>query len=137
MRLLLICVMLLAACGLAAAQGRGVEQVVEHGFGGPNTSPDPLLERLGKDQAGYSRSVTGKIVTLDSASRSLVIEGAGKTQLTFVIDARVQLRADKDTAMGGKQDLSLTDYAPGQVVRVSYRISDKKALAIRLKRARS
>jgi hypothetical protein len=39
--------------------------------------------------------------------------------------------------MGGKKDLLLIDYVPGQVVRVSYRLSDNKALAIRLKRARS
>jgi hypothetical protein len=130
MRLLLICVMLLAACSVVAAQG-----VTERNSGGAVTPPNPLFERMGKDPSAYSRSVTGRIVTLDSTGRVLVIEGADKTQLTFIVGARVRLRADKDTGMAGRKDLALSDYAPGQVVRVSYRVSDNQALEVRLKRA--
>jgi hypothetical protein len=129
MKLLLICAMSLAACAAASAQERQT--------GGHVTPPDPLFERMGKDQSLNSRSVTGTILTIDSARGELTIEGADKAQLTFVVDAKVQLKADKDSAMGGKKDLTLSDYTPGQVVKISYRVADNKALAVRLKRARS
>ena len=132
MRLLLICAMLLATSAVAAAQA-----VVGRTTGGPVTPPNPLLERMGRDPGVYSRSVRGVILRLDSARGLLMIEGVGKTQLTFTFDAKVRVRADKDTPLGGRKDLSLTDYTPGQVVKVSYRVSDNKALEIRLKRARS
>ena len=129
MRLLLICIVFAAACGAAMGQERVT--------GGPATTPDPLHERMGRDPSVYSRSVTGKILTIDSAHGVLTIERADKAQLTFVVDAKVQLKADKDSAMGGKKDLSLSDYTAGQVVKISYRVSDNKALAVRLKRTRS
>jgi len=129
MRLLLICIVFAAAGGVAAAQERVT--------GGPATPPNPLNERMGKDPSVYSRSITGKILAVDSAHRVLTIQGAGETQLTFMVDAKVQLKADKDTALGSKKDLSLSDYLPGQVVKVSYRVADNRALAVRLKRARS
>ena len=140
MRLLLICAMLLAACGVAAAQvakSGGGAPVVGVNTGGAATPSSPLYERMGKDPDVYSRSVTGTIVTLDSIRGSLVLEGANKAQLTFVVDSKVRVRADKDTAMGGRKDLSLGDYTPGQFVRVTYRVADNKALEVRLKRARS
>jgi len=124
--------MLLAACSVVAAQG-----VSERNTGAAVTPPNPLFERMGKDPAVYSRSVTGRIVTLDTNSRLLVIEGADKTQLTFIVVEKVRLRAEKDTSMAGRKDLALSDYTPGQVVRVSYRVSDNKALEVRLKRART
>jgi hypothetical protein len=140
MRLLLICAIVVVAWGVAVAQvaksGGGVP-VVGVNTGGPVTPPNPLFERMGKDPSVYSRSVTGTIVTLDSTRGSLVLEGADKTQLTFVVDSKVRVRADKDTAMAGRKDLSLSDYNPGQFVRVTYRVADNKALEVRLKRARS
>jgi uncharacterized protein YqfB (UPF0267 family) len=66
-----------------------------------------------------------------------MIEAADQRQLTFTVDGKARLVADKDTVMGTRKDLSLSDYAPGQLVRVSYRVSDSKALAIRLKRPRT
>lgn len=142
MRLLLICVIIGAALGVAAAQGAptkssGVPAPVALDPGENAKPPSPLIERMGKDPDAYSRSVTGTIVTIDGARRSLVLQGQGKTPLTFVVDSKVRVRADKDTALGGKKDLSLSDYSPGQFVRVTYRIEDSKALEIRLKRPRS
>jgi hypothetical protein len=129
MRIFLICIVFAAAGGVAAAQERVT--------GGPATPPNPLNERMGKDPSVYSRSVTGKILAIDSTRGVLTIQGVGETRLTFVVDAKVQLKADKDTTMGGKKDLSLSDYSPGQVVKVSYRVADNRALAVRLKRSRS
>lgn len=143
MRLLLICAIIGAALGVAVAQGGTVTKngggipVPGGNTGGPVPPPNPLFERMGKDPDVYSRSVTGTIVTLDSTRGSLVLEGAGKTQITFVVDSKVRVRADKDTALAGRKDLSLSDYTPGQFVRITYRVADNKALEVRLKRARS
>lgn len=138
MKLLLICAIVVAACGVAVAQkSGGGAPVVGMNTGGPVPTRNPTNESVNHDPDVYSRSVTGTIVSLDSTRGSLVLEGAGKTQLTFVVDSKVRVRADKDTAMAGRKDLSLSDYTPGQFVRVTYRVADNKALEVRLKRARS
>jgi hypothetical protein len=47
------------------------------------------------------------------------------------------MRADKNTDLGGKADLSLADYKPGQTVKIIYRVSDNKTLEMRLRRPKS
>ena len=137
MKLLLICAIVVAACGVAVAQkSGGGAPVVGVNTGGP-VPPNGSNESMGRDPDVYSRSVTGRILKVDRARGLLMIEGAGKTQLTFSVDEKVRARADKDTPLAGRKDLSLTDYTPGQVVKVSYRVSDNKALEVRLKRVKS
>jgi hypothetical protein len=133
MKLFLTFIILVVACGAAAAQGGTVAQG-ERMTGGSSGGPEPSI---GRDPAAYSRSVTGRILSVDSTSGSIMIQGSDKSERTFVVDAKVQLKADKDSAMGGKKVLTLSDFAPGQVVKISYRVADNKTLAVRLKRARS
>lgn len=128
MKVILGFAIIVGLCGVAAAQERVTRS---------QTTPDPMFERMGKDPSVYSRSITGKILAIDSSRGLLMIEAADQRQLTFTVDGKARLVADKDTVMGTRKDLSLSDYAPGQLVRVSYRVSDSKALAIRLKRPRT
>jgi hypothetical protein len=138
MKLLLICAIIAAAWGVAVAQkSGGGAPVVGVNTGAPVATRNPMNESMNRDPDVYSRSVTGTILKVDSTRGLLMIESAGKTQLTFIVDEKVRARADKDTPLGGRKDLSLTDYTPGQVVKVSYRVADNKALEVRLKRTRS
>jgi hypothetical protein len=128
MRAILICTAVLLMCGAGMAQGERV-------WSGSHAPADPLTERLGKDTAPYSRSVTGTIVTPPSTGRTMAIMRADKSQLTFRIDAKPRTRADKGTPLATTRDISLHDYRPGDLVKVTYRVEDNRVLEIRLKRA--
>ena len=127
MRTILISATLLLMCGATMAQGSRT-------WGGPSGSPDPLFERMGRDSSQYSGTVTGTLVTRPAAGETFAIERADKSQLNFRIDHNARVRADKDTTLAGKKDLTLNDYHPGDLVRVTYRIKDNRVLEIRLKR---
>ncbi len=130
MKLLLICAIVAMSCGVAVSQTTTTSM--------SHTPPaDPLMERLGKDPAQYSRSVTGTILAVDSNRGSLTIQTDSGAKLQFTVNSKVRARADKDTALAGRKDLSLRDYTPGQFVRVSYRLEDNTALEVRLKHAKS
>ena len=128
MRSILISATLLLMCGAATmAQGSRT-------WGGPSGPPDPLFERMGRDASQYSGTVTGTLVTRPAAGETFAIQRADKSQLSFRIDQTARVRADKDTTLAGKKDLSLNDYHPGDLVKVTYRIKDNRVLEIRLKR---
>ena len=138
MRLLLIFVLLAVCCGLAVAQSNSgpPPPPVSVTNGSSPTTPPSLMERMGRDPAFPTR-VTGTVLAIDRTRGLMMIELADKSQLTFVVDSRVRARADKDTALAGRKDLALSDYKPGQLVKVSYRVEDNKAVEIRLKRGKS
>jgi hypothetical protein len=54
-----------------------------------------------------------------------------------MIDDAARIMADKHTDLDGRKDLSLGDYKPGQTVKVSCRVSDRRVLEVRLKRPKS
>ena len=126
MRLSLIIGMLLVFGATAFAQGGA-------GAHSP-TTPNPMTERLGEDQAPYSRSLVGKILSVDSASGSVVIENSRKTRMEFTVDKKSRMRADRNTDLAGKTNLSLVDYKPGNPVKLIYRVSDNRVLEVRLRR---
>jgi len=127
MRTILISTILLLMCGATMAQGSRT-------WGGPSGPPDPSFERMGRDASQYSGTVTGTLVTRPAAGETFTIQRANKSQLNFRIDQTARVRADKDTTLAGKKDLSLNDYHPGDLVKVIYRIKDNRVLEIRLKR---
>lgn len=126
MRLLLICALLAVAGSAVAAQDRVT--------GGNAGTPDPMNEKMGRDPAAYSKSVTGTIMAVDASRGIITIARADASQLTFALDPKARIKADKDTDLASKKDLSLSDYKRGQIVKVSYRLADNKAIEIRLKR---
>ena len=130
MRTILISAALLLMCGAAMAQDSRT-------WGGSSGTPDPTFERMGKDPSRYSESVTGTLVTRPAAGGTIAIQRADKSQLSFRIDQGARVRADKDTTLAGKKDLTINDYRPGDLVKVTYRIADNRVLELRLKRGSS
>jgi hypothetical protein len=85
------------------------------------------------DGLDYSHSITGKVLRVNDADGSIVIEKSNGGSVAYFVDQKTRKRADKKTELAGKRDISLVDYKPGQVVRITYRIADNKALEVRLK----
>ena len=127
MRTILISATLLLMCGATMAQASRT-------WGGPTGPSDSLFERMGRDASQYSGTVTGTLVTRPAAGEIFAIQRADKSQLNFRIDHTARVRADKDTTLAGKKDLSINDYRPGDLVKVKYRLADNRVLEIRLKR---
>ena len=136
MRLLLIFIVLAAGCVVAVAQGAPSTQVTSQVVGGKANTPSPMIDGVRSDPTFPSR-VTGTILAVDDARRLVMIERADKTRLTFLVDPKARIKADKDTELAGKKNLSLGDYKRGQVVSITYRAEDNTALEIRLRRPRS
>ncbi len=136
MRLLLIFALLAACCAVAVGQKIAAPAAVTPPTTGGPSIPPSLAERMGRDPA-FPMRVTGTILAVDKTRGLLMIELADKSRPTFVVDSKFRARADKDTALAGRKDLSLSDYKPGQLVRVVYRAEDSRALEIRLKRSKA
>lgn len=136
MRLLLTFALLVTCCGVAVAQGAPAAPASSSNAGSNIMAPTVGIDAYSNNPT-FSTRVTGTILAVDSERRLLMIERADKSRLTFVIDPKVRVSADKDTALAGRKDLSLSDYKPGSLVRVSYYAHDRRAIEIRLKKSKT
>lgn len=121
-----------ALCAAAFGQGR---VVVPERTTVTNTTA--VAGTMGSgDPAIYSQSLTAQILALDPVANSVVVNLNGK-RVQFLIQKDTRMRADKNTDLAGKADLSLADYKAGQTVKIIYRVSDNKTLEMRLRRPKS
>jgi hypothetical protein len=88
-----------------------------------------------RDAQPYSRTMTGKVLKFSAEENLLIIDSPKVGALRFALNKSVRTRADKNTDLADRRDISLADYKPGQIVKVTYRLSDNKVLEIRLKPA--
>lgn len=124
MRLLLIIGMLVAFGVSASAQ-------MDRSRSATKNNP---MEEKSDDNQPYSRSVTGKILAVNAENSSVAIESPKKGRLEFLVDKKTKMKADKNTTLAESKSISLNDYKPGDPVKILYRVSDNKALELRLKR---
>lgn len=133
MKLLFSGFLIATALGAGAfAQGR-VVAAPERPSLANNNAPTTSQTMGAADPAVYSQSLTALILSLDPDANALVINLHGK-RVQFLVEKDTRLRADKNTELAGKTDLSLADYKPGQTVKIIYRVEDYKPLEVRLKR---
>ena len=128
MRAFLVCAALAGMYTAVAAQGG------ERTSGGQSPLRDPVFERMGREQSPFSRSLSGTIVSL-SANNTVIIQRRDGSRLSFSVDGKSRLRADSGTYLGAKKDITLSDYRPGDWVRVTYRLENSRVLEIRLRRS--
>ena len=122
-----------ALCASAFGQGRAVAVPERTSV----TNPANSSQSMGAgDPAIYSQSIIAQILSLDPDGNSVMVNLHGK-RVEFLIQKDTRMRADKNTDLGGKPDLSLADYKPGQTVKIIYRVSDNKTLEMRLRRPKS
>jgi hypothetical protein len=81
------------------------------------------------------RQVDGTLVSVDEGERVIVLEEkkTGK-QLTLPVDPEIKLRADKNSSLGGRRDLTLASFTAGQPVRISLRTTDQVVVEMKLKK---
>jgi hypothetical protein len=83
------------------------------------------------------RHVTGVLVSADAEEGALVVRPDGAEEnVTFKVLPKIRLSAEKKTALAGRKDLALSDYAPGQPVKVTFRAVDRTAVELRLRAPR-
>lgn len=127
-KVLLGCVLLItsAAAALAQAQGPSVTML-----------PHPIPDRASPDDVKpYSRTLTGKVSEVSDGGKAIVVRLSDGTRSKYLISDRTRLRADRETALAGRKDLTLADYQPGQTVTLTLRNSDRQVLEVRLRRAK-
>jgi hypothetical protein len=88
-----------------------------------------------RDSLPYSRSMTGKLLRVSADENVIVIDAPKAGPVKFALNKDIRTRADKNTDLANHRDISLADYKPGQIVKLTYRLADYKLLEIRLKPA--
>jgi hypothetical protein len=89
------------------------------------------------DTFNVLRHVTGVLVSADAEEGALVVKpDGGEENVTFKVLPKIRLSAEKKTPLAGRKDLALSDYAPGQPVKVTFRATDRTAVELRLRAPR-
>jgi hypothetical protein len=135
MKPIMILAVLVAVCGAALGQGARLAPPPQ-----PSTERVPIrpvTERMGNGDPVAPSNVTGTILAVDNNRRLMMIERADKTKMTLNVDPKVKAKAEKETALAGRKDLSLSDYKKGQLVSIRYRAEDSTAVEIKLKRPKT
>jgi hypothetical protein len=79
-----------------------------------------------------TRSVEGKVTKIDAQNQFIVIEDNKGKRLEFKLGDKLKLKADKKTEFGGKKDIRVSDFEPGQFVRITYLASNNTATELRM-----
>ena len=120
--LLFVC----GCCTLALAQ-------MNEGRNAPARPGSLTVEVPSGEIRAYSRTVTGKVLRVETEDNVLVIEDLNGKPVHVILSKDTRLKADKKTELADKHDLTLADYKAGQFVKLTLRIEDNKVLEVRLK----
>lgn len=129
-KLLAAMLLVIGLSALAFAQRDEGRNAPSRAGGQPMVVPGP-----DRDSQPYSRSMTGKVLKVSADENLIIIDSPKVGAIRFALNKDVRTRADKNTDLADRRDISLADYQPGQIVKVTYRLSDNKVLEIRLKPA--
>lgn len=88
------------------------------------------------DPKAYGHSLTAEVAEIADGGKAVVLRMADGTRSKYLINEKTRLRADKETPLAGRKDLTLADYQPGQTVTLTLRNSDMHVLEVRLRRAK-
>ncbi len=90
----------------------------------------------GSSPFAVTRSVTGTISEIQAEKGIVVLQEKNGKQHVLKVGEKTEFKAGKKTAMAGKKHLSLTDFGPGQPVKITYSAADMTITQFRLRRAR-
>ena len=93
----------------------------------------PELSTFSAEPHIYSRSVTGKVLKVDAADQSIMIEIRNSPAAKYIVGGKARMTAGKQTALTGRKNLSLDDFKPGQKVKIVLSVPDNKVLEVHLK----
>ena len=78
----------------------------------------------------------GTIAEIQAEKGVVVVQEKNGKRHVLKVGEKTQFKAGKKTAMAGKKHLSLTDFEPGQLVKITYLPGDRTITEFRLRRAK-
>ncbi len=106
--------------------------------GSGSTAPPPgmdtRLDYPSETPFAVTRSVSGKILRVDTKEKTIVVEDAKGKHYQFKIQADTKFKADKKTELQNRKNILLGDFETGQMVRITYLASNNAPTEIRLRR---
>ena len=104
---------------------------------GSGSVPRPMRTGgYGSSPFAVTRSVKGTIAKIQAEKGVVVVQGKKGKWYVLKVGEETEFKASKKTAMAGKKQLSLTDFEPGQPVKITYLAADMTITQFRLRRAR-
>ena len=101
------------------------------------TMPDSYKEypNASKQFTGAEVSLEGRVYEINAAANRIVVEQEKSGKLFNIpLGPKTKLRADKQTELAGSTDLNISDFKPGQFIRITYSNPGPKVLEVRLRR---
>jgi len=78
--------------------------------------------------------VNGVLIAADEAEGTLSLKPDGASEaVSFKVLPKIRLSAEKNTALAGRKGIALSDFEPGQTVKVTFRATDLTAVELRLR----
>ncbi len=90
----------------------------------------------GSSPFAVTRSVKGTIAKIQAEKGVVVVQGKKGKWYVLKVGEKTEFKVGKKTAMAGKKQLSLTDFEPGQPVKITYLAADMTITQFQLRRAR-
>jgi hypothetical protein len=122
----------------ASAQVRHID-LEANGASRTRTAPDPVKEasKLALILAASEASLEGRVVVVNATENRFIVEELkSKKRFNIPLNAKTELKADKGTELAGRKKLAITDFKPGQLIKVVYTIGPK-VVEVRLRREKS
>ena len=145
--------LLASACAVAAAlpvyaiqRGStpvptGVNPNVPVGSGGTpirGGGTRPIHDTMGGgDTFVTTRSLLGEVREVNLEEGYIVVEDPKRGAAKFHVGNKTRFRADKDSPLGGKKDLTLEDFQKGQTVKVIFWPQNFNATEVRVRQPKS
>jgi len=122
-------VLVLALPGAAFAQGSGSMHPPS-----PNPSASGSIEDTPRLQPfAVTQSAKVRIVDIKADQHLLIVEDQDGRRHDLKVDSKTRFKPQKKTDLSKKKDLSVADLRTGQVLKVTFRISDGTATEIKLR----
>jgi hypothetical protein len=91
----------------------------------------------GGDTYVSTRSLMGEVREVNLAEGYIVVTDPKRGSAKFYVGTKTRLRADKDSPLGGKKELSLEDFQKGQTVKVIFWPQNFHATEIKVRQPKS
>ena len=91
----------------------------------------------GGDTFVTTRSLLGEVREVNLEEGYIVVADPKRGAAKFHVGNKTRLRADKDSPLGGKKDLTLEDFQKGQLVKVIFWPQNFNATEVRVRQPKS
>lgn len=81
--------------------------------------------------------ITGRVYQVFQPDNAITIMRSNGKQVRVVLNSQTRLRADKETDLAGRTTLNLSDFKPGQSVKITYFMDKSVVTEVRLLRPKN